>query len=308
MLARMRSLLRAAGGAAVIVVVGFLLARSASHVGSGGGSLSKRASAAGFQVSYPPGWRLTFATPSAQLRLTGALSMVPSSLAGAQLMIGVAPASDPSLSSEPLVLSQPRVRTPQVVRIGKLAFYRYQGLRTGNGSGSASLYALPTTAGTIAALCTTPAGERSSFHSSCEQVLSTLRLRRGRAVAPTLDVRYALELNSILAQLNSVRRTDGPGLTDPSAAVRGRAALALWAAHSDAAAAAGRLAPTGAAAANQALVAALSAAAGAYGRLGRAAVARNPVAYARAQAAIRSATRSLDRAFARLAGLGYRLG
>jgi hypothetical protein len=303
MLAAMRSLVRLAAAAAAIAVVGFLVARSGGSGPSTGGSsaLSQRATAAAFRASYPAGWKLTFATAPRQLPLTGALDLKPGSPATAGLLIGVAPASDPSLGGEPIAAGH----TPQIVTIGGRGFYRYLGLAA-PGGGTAWLYALPTTAGTIAALCSAPTSD-APFRATCERVLATLRPTRGKAVPPSLDVRYALALNAAIARLNAARRADGPGLTASGAAVRSRAALALSAAHAQAASAVAGLSPSGAEAANTALAAALRATATAYGRLAQAAKTDDAAAYARAQAAIKEAGTSLTRAFARLSALGYKV-
>ena len=91
------------------------------------------------------------------------------------------------------------------------SFYRYLNLTPQGQRTPESVYVLPTTAGTITAVCSAPTFT-TRFTSSCERVLSTLKPTAGDVLSIGVDPGYALQLNRILGQLNGARRSAGPGL------------------------------------------------------------------------------------------------
>jgi hypothetical protein len=308
----MRMLLRAVAGAALVAAVGFLLGHSSGTSHSPAvAPLDQHASAHGFRVSFPSGWRVVPARAVPRLALTGELALAPVALApartaDAELVIGTARSADPSLLPATLLAALTTRPSPQVISLGGAHFYRYLNLTPGGGNVSESIYELPTTAGTITGVCAARS-PTVAFTSGCEQVLATLRLTAGTVLEAGPDAGYALGLNQILASLNVVRTATGSVLRTGGPVARARAAAELAAAHGRAASAARRLRGTGVSGANRALAAALTMTAAAYADLGRAAARQNAGGYRRAQAEIVTATRALDAAFVRLRRLGYRV-
>jgi hypothetical protein len=292
----------------VVAAAGFALA----HYGGSAKTapvapLSRQASSAGFQVSFPSDWRLTSAPTIPELALSGMLALVPAQANTSQrLVIGTARASDASAlpaDFQATLASPPR---PQMVTLGASNFYRYLNVSTRAPTHSESVYTLPTTDGTITAVCSAPTPS-VTFTSSCERVLATVRLRSGSVLALTADAGYALELNRVLGQLDSVRKSIGSRLASRDVRTRGRAASRLATAHAQAASSARRISVAGVSAASRMLVAALNMSADAYRALAQAAARQNVSAYGRAQASVARATRALDDAYVQLRRLGYRI-
>src|SRR5581483_2795287 len=134
----------------------------------------------------------------------------------------------------------------------------------------------------------------TSFTSSCERALSTIKLTTGDVRTIGADPGYALELNRILGQLNAVRRSAGPGLRSRKVDTRVKAASALATAHAQAATATSHISAGQVSTANQALVTALNQNAAAYKALAHAAAKENVSAYGHATAALASAGSGLN--------------
>ena len=299
----------------IVAVIGFAVARSSRGGGGGSGetppALSNHAATTSFRVSYPADWHRLSATPAGVLPPLGdALALAPKA-SGGQLVIGTTPVGDSASGQLPAALASALAQTPngEVVELGGQHLERYLDLSPRGQSATESVYLLPTTAGTIGAVC---AADKPSaaFTATCERVLATLRLTSGSALALGIDTGYALKLNAIVATLNSARRAVGPGLLTGSLQARAQAAQRLAAAHAAAAAAAARLSPAGAdlTKANQTLVSALGQTAAAYRTLGQAITGRRQAAYRDAQAKLAAGARILGAAFTSLRGLGYRIG
>jgi hypothetical protein len=168
------------------------------------------------------------------------------------------------------------------------------------------MYAVPTSVGTVLAVCRSPAPD-ARFASTCQQVAESIGLRSG-TLAPGLLPGYALALSAAIDRLNAVRASWGSRLSNASnASVATRAATRLAAAHAQAALALAALTAGPASSANAALVSALRADADAYGAVARAAGRARVGAYRRAAAVVARADRALDAALARLRVLGYRV-
>ena len=257
---------------------------------------------ADFKVNYPSTWRVV---PAANVPL------VPWATCSRSLTAPPIHGSSSGLSRlDPRRAARParRSHTPHHPAAGGPArgtsFYRYLNLTPQGQNAPESVYTLPTSAGTITAVCSAPTFTMR-FTSDCERALATMKLTSGDARSISVDPGYALELNRILGQLNDVRRSAGPGLRSSKIGTRVRAASALAVAHAQAAAAAGHISVGQVSSANQALVTALSQNASAYKALAHAAVKQNVSEYGRAQAAVASAGSGLDAAYSQLRQLGY---
>jgi hypothetical protein len=308
----MQTILRAVAAVVIVAVIGFGLARAGRGSSDSGApsapALSGHAHTASFRVSYPADWHQLTSAPSGLLpALSDPVPLAPSQ-SGQELVIGAVPTGGAAPGRLPATL-QAVLSTPpqaQLVSLGGQRFTRYLNLSPRGQNVTETVYLLPTTAGTIAAVC---AAEKPSaaFVGSCERVLTTLRPTAGTVVSSGVDASYAQRLNAIVAKLNAARTTVGSGLRTGTLKARGQAAQQLAAAHARAATAAGRLSPTGDAmvAANRALVTALGQTASAYRALGTAIAERRQAAYRSAEAHLTTGARALAAAFARLRGRGY---
>jgi hypothetical protein len=303
----MQVLLRTLAGIVAVAVVGFALARyGASKATSAPPALNRQASVADFKVNFPSNWRLVPVRTIPFLPLGDVMTLVSPQTAGAELVMGTTQTSTPADLPPRLRAVLPGLGRPQVVTLGGRGFYRYLNLNPQGETISESIYALPTTVGTITAVCSAQSAD-TPFTASCERVLATIRLTTGDALAITANPGYALELNHILGQLNAVRKSDGPGLRAGSVSARERAASALADAHAQAASAAKQISAVNVSVANQELISALNQNATAYRALARAAARQSPSAYGQAETALATANRSLDAVFVALRELGYQV-
>jgi hypothetical protein len=301
----MRTLPRTLAGAIAVAVVGFALARyGAGKTTASPPALDRAASVADFKVSYPSTWRVQPAATVPLLPLGDVLTLSDTGAKSSTLVIGTQQTSNAAALPPRLAAAVPPTTKPQVVTLGGASYFRYLNLTPQGQTAVESIYTLPTSVGTVTAVCAAPSFT-TSFTSNCERVLATLRLTTGDVLSVSVDPGYALELNRILGQLNAVRRSAGPGLRSGKVGTRERAASALATAHAQAAAATGHISVGKVSVANQALVTALHANATAYQALARAAATRDTRAYGRAENAITSAGLSLDSAYAQLRQLGY---
>lgn len=308
MLGAMRGLLRTLSSTVFIfAALGFVLA----HYGSGGSKtssppLSHHTATADFTVSYPSDWQVTSVHAVVQLPLDGSVALAPTSGSGEQLIIGVA---HPTVVGDlPTGLSATLGGArPEIVSLGQVAFDRYLNVTPTGADGPESIYALPTTIGTITAVCSAT-HPTTAFTSSCERVLGTIRVTSGKVLSLTVDAGYALEINRILATLNATRAHAGPGLKSSSVATRVAAADTLAAADLAAANAAHHITGVPVSLANLSLETALRANAAGYHALANAAAASNAAAYTRAQARISASLSQLNAVYTQLRSYGYKVG
>jgi hypothetical protein len=291
----------------VAAVLGFAVARL-----TGGNAPAPapddQASAGPVQISFPSSWHRQGLPRAEAHGLAGALAVGPATPGRGLLVIGTRRADGVNHLSQPLRVALSGRSPANVVTLGGLNYNLYQNL-TAHGRSAGSLYALPTTAGTVFGVCLT-SGAPSGFNQSCERVLATLRLTSGRILPPGQSVTYASALNRALSKLNAARSKAGSQLRlARSARAQAAAASDLAAAHTGAASALSQLRTAGpATAANSAVVAALRANAIAYAALARAAVDNNSAGYSQASSAVSRASSSLQSALARLGSLGYQVG
>ncbi len=310
----MRALLRTLTSTVFIAAAaGFVVA----HYGSAGSSatppaLTGHAAAANFTVSYPSTWRRTAAPGQPDVPLQDPVALAGAQPAGAELVVGTN--RRPGPSDLPAGALPARLRAalpgsprPQIVTLGDAAFYRYLKLTPTGENVTESIYLLPTTAGTITAVCSA-AQYSATFTSGCERALGTLKVTAGKVMSLTVDAAYAFQLNRILGQLNAARAAAGPGLRAGDVTLRAAAARRLAAADDRAASDAHHITTTAVSLANQPLEGALRFNADAYRQLAAAAVHQDSGAYRRAEAAIARSQRALDSVYAQLRSFGYRIG
>ena len=307
----MKAPVRAAAALAIVAVIGFVAARLIrGESGASGPALSARAATASFRVRYPAAWRRLPAPRAGLLpSLRAALVFAPGG-PGQELVIGTDPAADGSPAPTPAARRSafPGGLSGQIVSLGHHSFARYLNLVPGPGV-SETVYILDTTTQTIGAVCATRSRD-ASFTAACERVLATLRLTAGSVVPPRVDAAYARALNAIVTKLNGARTALGPRLGTGSLRSRAQAAQHLATAHAQAVTAVRRLSPAGSAlsAANRELVFALGKTADAYRGLAGSITGRRAAAYRSAEADIGASAGALALAYARLRGLGYRIG
>jgi hypothetical protein len=301
----MQILLRTLAGAVAVAVVGFALARyGTSKSAASPPPLDRQASVADFRVNYPSTWRVVPATNVPLVPLGDVLTLAADGSSNSRLVIGTQRTSTPATLPAGLAAAVPPSTRPQVITLGGASFYRYLNLTPQGQDAPESLYALPTSVGTITAVCSSPTFT-VRFINSCERVLSTIKLTAGDVQSIGVDPGYALQLNRIVGQLNAVRRSAGPGLRSSRVATRARAASALAVAHAQAATATGHISVGRVSSANQALVTALTRNATAYRALAQAADKGDVPAYGRAEAAVASAGSGLSAAYTQLRQQGY---
>jgi hypothetical protein len=301
----MRALLRTLAGAVAVAVVGFGLARYGTAKSAGSPPpLDRQASVADFRVNYPSSWRVIPAATVPLVPLGDVLTLATGGSSSSRLVIGTQQSATPAALPPRLAAAVPPSTRPQVVTLGAASFYRYLNLTPHGQNAPESIYTLPTSVGTLTAVCVAPTFT-TSFTSSCERVLATIKVTAGDVLSIGVDPGYALELNRILGQLNAVRRSAGPGLRSGRVGTRARAASALANAHAQAATATSHISVGQVSSANAALATALRRNATAYQALSRAAAKANVPAYGRAQAALSSAGSGLTAAYTELRQLGY---
>jgi hypothetical protein len=265
-----------------------------------------------FSISYPSDWRQTTTAQhdGAALKLSGQIALVPGQDGGGALIVGTATATDSALLPQGFAatLLSPPQSAP--VKLGSSVYRRYLNLLPRDASAPETVYALPTTAGTVIASCVAPAADATVFASACEHAVASLHLRAATALPLTASPGFARSLGAIIGTLNASRAADGGRLASAKhPADQASAARRLASDHVAAAAAAARLQPGPVGAdANQAIVAALRKLGSGYTLLARAADHADKRGYAAATAAINQADAALAAGFARLRQDGYSIG
>ena len=294
----------------IAAAAGFVFA----HYGSTGKTsspppLTGHVTAANFTVRYPSGWRRGSAPVASDVPLQDSVALAAQEAPGAVLVIGTAHAADPTAAGAlppGLRAALPAVPQRQIVALGGFDFFRYLNLAPSGHNVAESIYALPTTAGTIIAVCSA-SRPSPSFTSNCERVLSTIKVTAGRAMSLTADAGYAFALNRILAELNATRAAVATGVRSSDVNARAAAAGRLAVADDRAAAAAHNITSVRVSLANQPLEAALRMNAAAYRALASAALRQDPAAYQRAEGQIRRSMRALDAVYGQLRSFGYKI-
>jgi hypothetical protein len=304
---RRASAVVAAFVAAIAAAAGFILAPGSGSAPATPLALSQTASTGQFSLSYPSAWQPALA-PST-LQLSSRIALVPRAGGGGALIVGVATATDPTLL--PKGFGATLLSPPQgaAVKLGSMIYRRYLNLLPRNATAPETVYALPTTAGTVTAACVAPTTNATEFAAACERVIASLRLRSGQALPLTASPAFAKSLASVIETLNNARASDGHQLVAAKRpADQAVAARRLASAHAAAAAAAGRLAPGPIGAdASVGIVAALNELSSAYSSLATAAQHNDKGKYAAASSAITRGDASLEAGIAQLRQDGYEI-
>ncbi len=305
---RLRSPLVALPAAAVAAALGFVIAggfRSNQPLPA----LDRHAVSGEVQISFPSDWRRRTAPVIPTLSLTDELALAPAASAGPRLVLGRSATAGPTLLPPALLALLPQAPRPQVVTLGKASFYRYLHLSPRGVRTSESIYALPTTAGTIIAACIADKPD-SGVTAGCERLLATVRLSSAKVLALSPSPSYGQALEAALSRLGTIRSDAGARLSGALVAtVQAAAATELADAYHQAAAALSSLSPGPAAAANSAVVDALQRSGDAYRTLADATASFHNQAYASARSSVLSALVSdalaLQSALISLGGFGY---
>jgi lipopolysaccharide exporter len=292
-------------GVVIAALLGFTIARA-----MGGGHSApapvKRVSVGLLQFTPPSGWRAQPPRGDPQLGLIDEVALAPAS-GGGLLLIGRTDTANSYLLPQGLLSSLAVAPTPQVVTLGKVSFYRYPNLSPRGQSTTETVYATPTTVGTVLGVCLTRQAPRV-LTRACEQALASLRLGSGTVLPLSPSSTYATALNAVLSKLNAVRSSAGSQLRSArDAAAQARAAGVLAVAHAAAASELLRLHAGAAAAANSAAATALRMTADDYRALAVAAATGNANGYDAASSSLTRAAQALNSALARLSGLGYQV-
>jgi ATPase family associated with various cellular activities (AAA) len=296
--------LLAAGAVLAAAGIGYLAAQLT------GGAQAARAAqvAAGpIRATLPPGWRRA-RRPAHGLGFTNELTLGPSGGRRAALTIGTLPRGDPNLLPPTLLSAAHSVPPPQITTIGTLSFYRYSNLVTLANGAAESVYATPTTHGTLVGVCTAPPSDVAAA-GQCERILGSLRLVHGGILGARAGYAYARALDAVLSKLDAIRGTSGAQLAAAhTASAQALAASRLAAANLAAATAVRKLGAGPAAPVNSELAAALGASAADYGALANAARLHDAANYAIARTLVASADAATTAALTKLSSLGYRIG
>jgi serine/threonine protein kinase len=295
-------------GVAVAAAVGFVVAPRSSHSSAQSSPLRGSASAGDIAVSFPADWqrRTNAAVPG--LTLGGQIALAPTKPLGGTLVIGTATTTDPSLLPQSLLSALTATPTREVVTLGRnhYQFYRYQRLSPRGATARESVYALPTTAGTVIGACVLP-GVDSAFPGSCERIIGTLELHRAGALGLGPNKRVANALNTAIVRLDGAVKADGARLRSArKPGDQARAAKTLSADYDQAASAIMGLRPGPAVAAATAALARATAAIGRdYGSLSAAASRDDGHAYDAARGAIHRDAGAVTTSLAELHRFGY---
>ncbi len=290
------------------IVIAFAIGFGTARLGNASQPVGPSRVAAGpIQASLPAGWRRVH-PPSPGLGLANAVAVSPRSDPKAVLTLGTLPPGDPALLPPSVLASLHSVPPAQITRLGALSFYRYPDLVRLSSGVAESVYATPTTIGTLVGVCAAPPGDTGAT-GGCERVLSTVSLASGSILGTASSVSYATALDSVISKLNATRAQLGSQLANArTASLQATAATQLAAADAAAALAVSRLNAGLAKSVNSQLAAALGASAAAYGALAQAAQRHDASAFAAARASVASSQAAISSALQQLSALGYRVG
>ncbi len=309
-----RAPLVALAAAAVVIgaIIGYVVAPSSKKATHRSAALSQSTSAGTLRISFPAGWQQSANTPSeaSSLKLANTVTLMPgASTKSGALVLGTAPAVDASLLPPGFTSGLTTAVQGAAVQLGPYTFKRYLNMIPQQAATALSVYSLPTTRGTAIAACVLPSSEATTFATTCETIIKSLRAG-GSPLPLSANPKYAAALSAVITKLNGARAAGGRQLTQaklPSG--QASAARALAADYQRAATAVAKLdpGPVGTTA-NVAIVTALRQLAAAYGSLANAAARHDKGAYAKAQTSISSAQAALNRGFAQLQQDGYTIG
>jgi len=303
--ARLRALLVGLGAALAATALGV-----AALLTAGGGHRPRRISAsrvtAGvLELPVSHGWTRAAPTAAAALGLVDGVVLRTSPDASGTLIVGRAATAGGTLPPQ-LSATVSGTPAPDLVMLGGARYYRYLDLTPSVGGASEVVYTLPTTAGTVFAVCVNHQ-PRFPLVARCEQELSAATLTSG-AVAANPQPSYAAAFTAVIRKLDAVRVSATHRLsTASSPQAQAAAAATLAAAHREAAAGIEALDAGSAAQANASVASTIRVIGSAYAALGQAVSRGDGPAYVAASTKISNANAALSSAFARLRALGYQV-
>ena len=303
-----RPVLLAVAAVVVAAVIGFLIAHGSSAPVSSASALDQHASAGLLEVSFPSGWQRRSPPGSPHLALKDQLAFAPKGSAGGVVVIGRTDTTDRTLLPQSILAALSSTPTAQIVTLRGAQFDRYLDLSSRGVSGRESVYALPTTVGTVLGVCLQGSGG-ASFASTCERIVGSIKLASGSVLGIGPSASYASGLSSAITRLNAARSAPASQLRNARVpAAQATAAAALATAYLNAASAVTSLQAGTAQSANLAVAGALRSTGNAYAALGRAAASSDATGYASATKSVTLAQSALSAAFSQLAKLGYAVG
>jgi Protein kinase domain len=291
------------------IVVGFLVGNSGNS--SNPPSFTNSATAGPIQVRYPTGWQVGAALPAIPGISFTSPVVLGQSPGGAGLTAGVvAAAAGPTLLAPTFRAKVTgALPTPTPVKLGTVEAYRYSDLQVAGLPGTVTLYAAPTSAGTVTLACWSSSAAASTFRTDCGEVAATLRLLGATAYPLGPSAAFGQQLSATVNRL----RTDTAGPLAALGAAKTPSAQATAAQQLAAAYAAAAHSLSGTTVspllrdAQDAIAGALTRLSGAYTQAAAAAKSGSTPAYKRAGHAVESASASLSGALQSLHGLGYTL-
>jgi serine/threonine protein kinase len=303
-----RAALLIVAGLVAAAAIGFVVAPSSGGSASRASPLIKRATSGSISVSFPGEWARRAAAATPHLVLSNQIVLGRVRPSGGTLLLGMARTTDPSLLPADLRAALPSAPTPQHVALGSVRFFRYLNLTPSGAGAPETVYAAPTTAGTVIGTCLLQ-GAAAAFPSDCERVIGTLRLHSGRFLGLGPNNHLAAGLTRSLTALNVALARSGARLgraRTPGA--QSDAARDISVAYGRAAASIARLSPVPtAAAATTALARSLRKMGAGFASLGHAAARNDRRGYDAARGAIQSDAAAISAALQLFVRLGYSL-
>jgi len=292
------------------VVVGLLVGSSGS--GSSSPSFSNSATVGPIQVRYPTGWQVGAALPAIPGISFAGPVVLGRSPGGAGLTAGVVPAAGGPTLLAPAFRARVAgaLPTPTPVQLGGVEAYRYSDLHVAGLPGTVTLYAAPTSAGTVTLACWSSSAATATFQTDCGEVAATLHLLGATAYSLGPSAAYGHQLSATLDRLRADTAAPLAALAAASTpAAQATAARNLAGAY---AAAAHSLGGTTVSPllrdAQSEIVGSLTRLSAAYAQAAAAAKSGSTTAYNRAGRAVESASATLNAGLRSLSGLGYTFG
>lgn len=266
---------------------------------------ASRLTAGVLEFPVSSGWTRAAPTAAATLGLVDGVVLRTTPDASGSLIVGRAASANGTLPPQ-LSATISGTPAPELVTLGGARYYRYLDLSPSVGGASEAVYTLPTTAGTIFAVCVNHLS-RLPLVARCERELSAARLAAG-AIAANPQPSYAAAFTAVIRKLDAVRISGTQRLSNAgSPQAQAAAAATLAAAHREAAGAIEALDAGSAAQANAQVASTIRVIGGAYQALGQAVSRGDGPAYVAASTKISQANADLSSAFARLRALGYQV-
>jgi hypothetical protein len=213
-----------AGGVVVAAVIGL--------VAGGGGGAKKpaanpapavAAASAGLSLKVPAGWSAP-ASPPKVPGLDGATSFAGPSGGSVEFGKADGSAANSTLLSQRLIAAAGKVPARTAVELGGgVQAYRYANVKIG-GDRTATIFAVPTSAGVATLACVPAKGAEDAFAPTCDAVATTFRVDDGKPFPVGPSKGYADQLSSTLAKLGQQQSSAAAALK--KAKTRGAQAVA----------------------------------------------------------------------------------